>query len=138
MKIAELNKLKAEEQLIIAKEKSQSLSILTTKTIQALTLTDEKVLKKYLDEILNSGERDIFIEMLKPLMEKSESLDDDERQYWYDILPSITNEYLYKLVKILMVESQKLRKLNEKYYKESGEIQQWMVKLQRKTHNNWF
>ena len=110
---AEDNKREAEKQLIIAANKTQSLSILTTKTIQALTLADEDVLKKYLEGIFESGERDIFIEMIEPLIEKTNSMDDDEKQYWHDILPAISNEHLSNLVKVLMVESQKLKKLDD-------------------------
>ena len=135
---AEDNKREAEKQLIIAANKTQSLSILTTKTIQALTLADEDVLKKYLEGIFESGERDIFIEMIETLIEKTNSMDDDEKQYWHDILPAISNEHLSNLVKVLMVESQKLKKLDDELAINNKEVKQWMIRFQQKTHNSCF
>jgi len=48
----------------------------------------------------------------------TESMDDDERQYWYDILPSMTNEQIDRLYNILDTEKKKLEKLEEKYQDE--------------------
>lgn len=48
----------------------------------------------------------------------TESMDDDERQYWFDILPSMTNEQIDRLFNILDTEKKKLQKLEEKYQNE--------------------
>jgi len=48
----------------------------------------------------------------------TESMDDDERQYWFDILPSMTNEQIDRLFTILDTEKKKLEKLEEKYQEE--------------------
>jgi hypothetical protein len=45
-------------------------------------------------------------------------MDDDERQYWFDILPSMTNEQIDRLYSILDTERKKLEKLEEKYQDE--------------------
>ena len=45
-------------------------------------------------------------------------MDDDERQYWFDILPSMTNEQIDRLFNILDTERKKLEALETKYQKE--------------------
>lgn len=55
---------------------------------------------------------------LVDLVLSTESMDDDERQYWFDILPSMTNEQVDKLYNILDTERKKLEKLEEKYQDE--------------------
>ena len=48
----------------------------------------------------------------------TESMDDDERQYWFDIMPSMTDEQIDRLYSILDTEKKKLEKLEEKYQDE--------------------
>ena len=48
----------------------------------------------------------------------TESMDDDERQYWFDILPSMTDEQVDRLYNILETEKKKLENLEEKYKDE--------------------
>ncbi len=55
---------------------------------------------------------------LVELILSTESMDDDERQYWFDILPSMTNEQVDRLFNILDTERKKLEKLEEKYQNE--------------------
>lgn len=55
---------------------------------------------------------------LVDLILSTESMDDDERQYWFDILPSMTNEQVDRLYNILDTERKKLEKLEEKYQNE--------------------
>lgn len=47
------------------------------------------------------------------LINKS-TLEEDEKQYWKDILPIITDSHKDKLYKILLNEKVKLEKLNKK------------------------
>lgn len=48
----------------------------------------------------------------------TESMDDDERQYWFDIMPSMTDEQIDRLYDILETERKKLEDLEVKYQKE--------------------
>ncbi len=48
----------------------------------------------------------------------TESMDDDERQYWFDIMPSMTDEQIDRLFDILETERKKLEDLEIKYQKE--------------------
>jgi len=45
-------------------------------------------------------------------------MDDDERQYWYDIMPSMTDKQIGRLEEILETEKKKLEELEIKYQKE--------------------
>ena len=55
---------------------------------------------------------------LVDLILATESMDDDERQYWFDIMPSMTDEQVDRLYSILDTEKKKLEKLEEKYQDE--------------------
>ena len=52
------------------------------------------------------------------LILNTESMEDDERQYWFDILPSMTDEQIDRLFNILDTEKKKLEKLETKYQNE--------------------
>lgn len=48
----------------------------------------------------------------------TESMDNDERQYWFDIMPSMTDTQIDRLYDILETERKKLSELEVKYQKE--------------------
>lgn len=48
----------------------------------------------------------------------SESIDNNEKQYWFDIMPSMTDEQIDRLFNILMTERKQLEELNVKYQEE--------------------
>lgn len=52
------------------------------------------------------------------LIVATESMDDDERQYWFDIMPSMTDTQIDRLYDILETERKKLQELELKYQKE--------------------
>jgi len=52
------------------------------------------------------------------LILQTESMDDDERQYWFDIMPSMTDKQVDRLFNILDTEKKKLEKLETKYQNE--------------------
>jgi Spy/CpxP family protein refolding chaperone len=55
---------------------------------------------------------------LVDLIIHSESIDNNEKQYWFDILPSMTEEQVDRLFNILMTERRQLEELNVKYQEE--------------------
>lgn len=68
---------------------------------------------------------------LIPLIVESESMNDDERQYWFSILPIMTEEQVTKLREILVNERTQLRKLDEEYAKELKRIgDEHIIKMQ--------
>lgn len=70
-----------------------------------------------------------YPELIK-LIKETESMDDDERQYWFDIMPSMTNSQINRLYNILNVEKRKLQELEIKYQKE-------IKTLNEKNLNEW-
>lgn len=68
----------------------------------------EAVLKQYPD----------LVELIK----KTESMSDEERDYWFQILPIMTEEQVQRLRNILEEEAQQLAKLDEEYKDELSEI----------------
>ena len=68
------------------------------------------------DEILAK-----YDELVKMIL-ATESMDDDERQYWFDIMPSMTDEQIDRLYNILDTERKKLQELEIKYQKEIKEL----------------
>lgn len=52
----------------------------------------------------------------------TDSMDDNERQYWFDIMPSMTDEQVDRLFNILDTERKKLEELESKYQKEIKEL----------------
>jgi hypothetical protein len=59
---------------------------------------------------------------LIPLILQTESMNDDERQYWFQILPIMTDEQVKKLRDILMNEKNQLSELDKNYEKELKRI----------------
>jgi hypothetical protein len=60
--------------------------------------------------------------LLTLLILKTESMDDTERQYWLDTLPSMSSNQIERLYKILDTEQRKLEELESKYSKEIKQL----------------
>lgn len=52
----------------------------------------------------------------------TESMDNTEKQYWFDILPSMTSTQVQKLYDILETERKKLEDLEKKYQQEIEQL----------------
>ena len=52
------------------------------------------------------------------LVLNTKSMDDQERQYWFDIMPSMSDEQIDRLYEILDTEKKKLEQLEVNYQKE--------------------
>lgn len=59
---------------------------------------------------------------LIPLILQTESMDDEEREYWFQILPIMTADQIDNFKNILVVEKQQLAKLDEEYEAELAKI----------------
>lgn len=59
---------------------------------------------------------------LLELIAKAESMDDAERKYWYDILPSMNADQIARLKEILLTEKRKIEELERKYQEELGRL----------------
>ncbi len=58
-----------------------------------------------------------YPELVK-LVLATESMDNNEKQYWFDILPSMTDEQVDRLFDILETERRKLEELELRYQEE--------------------
>lgn len=58
------------------------------------------------------------------LLLATESMDDSERQYWLDILPSMNTDQVQRLTDILETERKKLDDLEKKYQSEIENLNQ--------------
>lgn len=67
----------------------------------------------YIDEQIQAD----YPELIK-LVLATESMDNEERQYWFDILPSMTDDQVDRLFNILETERKKLEELEIKYQDE--------------------
>lgn len=59
---------------------------------------------------------------LIPLILNTESMDDEEREYWFQILPIMTPDQIAKFKDILVTEKKQLKKLDEEYESELAKI----------------
>ena len=59
---------------------------------------------------------------LVELIKKTQSMSREERQYWFQILPIMTDEQVARLRKILEDEASQLAKLDEAYQAEVSEL----------------
>lgn len=59
---------------------------------------------------------------LVPLILQTESMDDEEREYWFQILPIMTTLQIKQFRDILISEKQQLKKLDDEYEKELAAI----------------
>ena len=62
-----------------------------------------------------------YPELVKLILD-TESMDDDERQYWFDIMPSMTDSQVDRLFNILETEKSKLEELEVKYQNEIKDL----------------
>lgn len=73
------------------------------------------VIQRYINEIYSE---------LVQLVLNTESMDNDEKQYWFDIMPSMLDEQVDRLYDILETERVKLADLDAKYQEQIQAINQ--------------
>ena len=61
---------------------------------------------------------------LLELILETKSMDDDERQYWFNIMPIMKSEQIEKLKEILITEKQKIQEINSHYNSDLQNIGQ--------------
>ncbi len=59
---------------------------------------------------------------LVELIKKTESMSDEEREYWFQILPIMTEEQITRLRGILEEETKQLAELDKEYQEELSEL----------------
>lgn len=116
---AEVDILAAEEELLgLTGGKGDDTSAgTTTKTSSASKFHIPTAVKEDYPELI-------------PLIIQTESMDDEEREYWFQILPIMTDDQVEKLREILANEKQQLAKLDAEYETE-------LAKINEKHINEW-
>ena len=84
--------------------------------------TSEKARETILLEIKSSQDIDRMHNILDILIKETDSMDDDEREYWSNYLQVMNFQQRLKLLKILSTEKLKLAVLERKYIKELKNI----------------
>ena len=67
--------------------------------------------------------KDKYPDLIALILE-SASMNDDERQYWFSILPIMTQDQVTRLREILTTEKQKLAEIDQKYQKQLDDVNQ--------------
>lgn len=70
-------------------------------------------------------------DVMKPLVDliiDTESMDNTEKQYWFDIYPEMTRQQIWALHEILSTEKQKLEELEAHYQEEIRKLNEEHLK----------
>jgi len=84
------------------------------------------------------GMEDKYPDLIE-LIIQTDSMNDEERQYWFSIMPVMTKEQVARLQEILEEEKRKLAELDEKYEKELQKIAEkhFLQKTTQERQKNW-
>lgn len=96
----------------------------TTQTSQ-ISPTDPRLAKFRVPQVVFEKYSDLI-----PLILDTQSMNDEEKSYWFQILPIMTDEQVQKLRNILITEKDQLAKLDKEYEEE-------MDTLNKKHLNQW-
>ena len=90
----------------------------TSKTITSVTTKKTTAQSKFhIPQAVKNEHPDLI-----PLILNTESMDDEEREYWFQILPIMTEEQIAKFKNILVTEKKQLEKLDKEYEAELAKI----------------
>ena len=68
---------------------------------------------------------------LSGLVEGTESMEEDEKGYWFDIIPSMGRSQIEKLIRILVEEKRKLKALERKYHRKIKALNDKAMKAEK-------
>lgn len=91
-----------------ASASSASAPVLTAAEIEQKYTIPSSVKEKYPDLI--------------PLILQTESMNSDERDYWFQVLPIMSDDQIVKLRDILVNEKGQLKQIDEEYAKEMADL----------------
>ncbi|MBL4694535.1 hypothetical protein JKY72_04160 [Candidatus Gracilibacteria bacterium] len=104
-----------------------------TVTGDGMVVDANKTAKQYMDDaskkyIVPALVRDKFPDLVK-LIYETESMNEEERQYWLQIMPIMTEDQIMKFREILVNEKDQLSKLDNEYDAEMARINKPVKKL---------
>ncbi|MFH1533988.1 MAG: hypothetical protein ABID64_03585 [Nitrospirota bacterium] len=98
----------------------------TTVSGDGIVIDKNKTQEQYVTEaegkyIIPALIREKFPDLVK-LIYETESMNDEEREYWMQIMPIMTEEQIVKFREILVNEKEQLAKLDNEYEQEMGRV----------------
>lgn len=83
-----------------------------------------------MDSTVATDRTNVSLESVQKLIQETPALRDEERQYWAQLVPTMNQQQLQQLQKILASEQENLQKIDDKYQgelKAVGEkyLQKW-------------
>ncbi len=102
---------------------TQAATAATTQTTTATTTSDDANQSLFEKYNIPDTVKEKFGELV-PLILQTESMNDDERRYWFQILPIMTDDQVQKLREILNNEKQQLATLDKQYNQNVEQINQ--------------
>lgn len=110
----------------MAENQTQIQGGTATATAQSVVVDKNKSAEQYIQEaeafyIIPALVREKFPDLIK-LIYETESMNQEEREYWLQILPIMSEEQIVKFRGILVNEKEQLSKLDQEYEQEMARI----------------
>lgn len=102
---------------------SGTLPPIDPKILQDFGLTAAQITEAEAKHAVPSSVRERFPDLV-PLLIKTESMNTEERDYWFQVLPIMNDDQIVKLRTILVNERDQLKKIDSEYNQEIGKINQ--------------
>ncbi len=93
------------------------------KILQDFGLTTAQITEAEAKHAVPASVREHFPDLV-PLLIKTESMNTEERDYWFQVLPIMNDDQIVKLRTILVNERDQLKKIDSEYNQEIGKINQ--------------
>lgn len=93
------------------------------KILQDFGLTAEQIIEMEQKYSVPAVVREKFPDLVALLI-KTESMNTEEREYWFQVLPIMSDDQIVKLRTILVNERDQLKKIDQDYNDEIGKINQ--------------
>ncbi len=102
---------------------SVALPPIDPKILQDFGLTAEQIIEAETKHAVPTSVREHFPDLVALLI-KTESMNTEERDYWFQVLPIMNDDQIVKLRTILVNERDQLKKIDSEYTSEIGKINQ--------------
>ena len=99
---------------------------------------DQKKKKTKDDFVIPYEVKEKYPDLIELIL-RTESMNDEERQYWFSIMPAMNDEQIARLREILEEEKRKLAELDKKYEEELRKIAEkhFLAKTSKERKENW-
>ncbi|HAS6306997.1 TPA: hypothetical protein I7213_09580 [Vibrio vulnificus] len=81
-------------------------------------MQEDKFIYIIIEAYYNNITRNKMTELISSTLERSSSVNDEEKKYWMDILPHLNKDQLGRLLSILSFESRKIEAIESNYQKD--------------------